>query len=90
MFATAHCEFHSLIFLFISETEEAFFNKTTENMSCVLFFYCWCHLIKVFRSKRADQIKTPASSPCMKSKFLYTAKSWKHFCEGDGKKYSTN
>jgi hypothetical protein len=32
---TAHCEFHSLIFLFISETEEAFFNKTTENvLSC--------------------------------------------------------
>ena len=25
------CEFHNLIFLFISETEEAFFNKTTEN-----------------------------------------------------------
>lgn len=37
MFATAHCEFHSLIFLFISETEEAFFNKTTENMACALF-----------------------------------------------------
>jgi len=29
---TADCEFHSLIFLFISETEEAFFNKTTENV----------------------------------------------------------
>lgn len=29
---TAHCEFHSLIFLFISETKEAFFNKTTENV----------------------------------------------------------
>ena len=30
-FWTADCEPHSLIFLFISETEEAFFNKTTEN-----------------------------------------------------------
>lgn len=29
---TAHCEFHSLIFLFISESEEAFFNKTTEKV----------------------------------------------------------
>lgn len=36
----AHCEFHSRIFLFISESEEAFYNKTTENvywLSCVIF-----------------------------------------------------
>ena len=32
---TADREFHSLIFLFISETEEAFFNKTTENLNLV-------------------------------------------------------
>lgn len=37
---TAHCEFHSLIFLFISETEEAFFNKTTENvLSCQSLYH---------------------------------------------------
>ncbi len=32
----AHCEFHSLMFLFISESEEAFFNKTTENVELLL------------------------------------------------------
>lgn len=37
---TANCEFHSLIFLFISETEEAFFNKTTENvLSCQSLYH---------------------------------------------------
>lgn len=35
----AHCEFYSLIFLFISETKEAFFNKTTENVRSVSVTY---------------------------------------------------
>lgn len=72
MFVTAHCEFHSLIFLFISETGEAFFNKTTENIKCAIFFssmrfifHCCCHC----------EINMLAFSPCMRSKFLYATNS---------------
>lgn len=44
-FNCTFCEFHSLIFLFISESEEAFFNKTTENVATVSVFQSFWSLI---------------------------------------------
>lgn len=44
---TAYCEFHSLIFLFISEPKEAFFNKTTEKLVNGVLVYPLSHLSRL-------------------------------------------